>query len=124
MSESTPELVYALVVYRKDNEHIIVRRVTDFHEAKKLWTDLQNKWIQAHKDEIPFILDGVDILCDITCFEPGLIKEIKLEAVSGNSTQGIQDNPYAKRMLQQGFSKSISPQGRAGMDLLDNGYNL
>lgn len=124
MSEGANLLSYAVTVYRKDNEHLIVRKLQDFTEAKKLWRELQEKWVTAHKEAIPFILDGADIMCSITCFEPGLIKEIKLEAVSGNSTQGIEDNPYVKRMMQQGFAKSFSGQSRAGNDLLDNGYNL
>jgi hypothetical protein len=124
MSEQENVLSYAVVVYRKDNEHIIVQKASDFTEAKKLWRELQEKWVTAHKEVTPFILDGADILCDITCFEPGLIKEIKLEAVSGNSTQGMEDNPYMKRMMQQGLAKSLQNPGRTGMDLLDNGYKF
>ena len=127
MSKNQPEqLTYAVIVYRKDDEHIIVAKSEDFSEIKKLWTDLKDKWINAHKEVIPFVIDGTDILCDITCFEPGLVKEIKIEAVSGNVIQGNTDNPYMKKMMQQGFAGSFQGQGqsRAGIDLLDKGYNF
>jgi hypothetical protein len=123
MSSVKPELSYAVIIYRRDNEHIIVQKVEEFSKAKTLWKQLQDQWVAAHKETVPFILDGADILCDITCFDPGLIKEIKLEPVSGTVTTQAEDNPYMKRMMQQGFAKSFQ-NSTSGIDLLDGGYKF
>lgn len=113
------ELSYAVVIYRKDEQHIIALRETDYDKAYKLWEELQHKWISAHKETQPFILKDPEV----TCFEPGLIKEIKIEPIAGAPVgQGMEHNPYMKRMQQTGFGATQGQGVKTGMDLLDNGY--
>lgn len=116
--DTKEQLTYSVVIYRKDNNHIIVSETVEYKQAETLWEELQQKWQTAHKEAIPYILKEPEI----TAFEPGLIFEIKIEAQTMNTINNMNhDNPYVKRMMKQGFSNTFSSQGQNLVDLLDQG---
>jgi hypothetical protein len=117
-----PALTYGLILYRKDEEHIIVLRSQDYKQCLEAWQALHDKWAEAHKEGKPFVLKEPEV----TAFEPGLIKEIKIVVTPPVAVDNISsDNPYLKTMMQQGFANSFPRQGsqKSGLDILDSGYS-
>lgn len=117
MSEQN-SLVYSVLIIRKDSEIIEVDKTKDFKESEKLWEELHNKWQEAHKEGIPYVLKKPEI----TAFEPGLIKEIKIVAMQSGVENVDMNNPYMQKMMKNGFSSTFPNQGRQqGIDILDQG---
>lgn len=112
------ELVYSVVIFRKDNQHVIIDAGTDYEKCRELHSKLDSQWVDCHKEQLPFRLEEPEI----TSFEPALIKEIKIMAGSKNSFSNNSHNPYVQRMKKQGFADSFPSQG--GLDILDQGFKF
>ncbi len=108
------EVIYQTLILRRDGNHISIVESTDFEKCYKAWETLQGQWAECAKEVRPFILkDPV-----ITAFEPGLIYEIILQPVMSASKAVNENNPYAKQMLDRGFSNTFGNQ-----DLLSRATN-
>ena len=93
-------MVYAVIILRKDQQHISVMEDTNYSKCLEKWEALHLQWVEAYKSTSPFILkDPI-----VTAFEPGLISEIKLVPLMDESVVDT-DNPYQKKMLQRGLSE-------------------
>lgn len=114
MTKQKPEeVIYQTVIFRRDGNHIAVVESTDFEKCYKSWEALQAQWAECAKEVKPFLLkDPV-----LTAFEPGLIYEITLRPVMPVTKTVNENNPYAREMLNRGFSSTFGNQdllSRAG----------
>ena len=118
------ELQYGVIIYRKDGEHILIDVGNDFEKCRELHSKLDTQWEECHKEATPFRM--VDP--EVTSFEPGLIKEIKIVAGPKSSMNEMGHNPYVQRMKQQGFSASFKGQTRpdliSSIGMYDEGYKF
>lgn len=105
------KMVYAVIIFRRDSEHIQVIESTDYDKCYEKWKSLQLEWTASAKEQRPFILEDPVI----TAFTPSVIYEIKLIPVMSEEMISKSHNPYQQRMTQNGFS-NMFPQ--AGTDLL------
>ena len=107
------KLFYSVIILRQDGQHITaVDAIEDYESCTKIWSDLQKEWADSWKEQRPFVLlDPV-----VTAFNPSLIFEIKLFAVAVEQSQVRSNNPYQKKMMQQGFSNTF-PNG-SSIDVL------
>lgn len=105
------KLVYGVVIFRTDGEHISVLEDPNYDKCFECWKKIQGDWAVSAKEQQPFVL----LSPVVTAFAPALIYEIKLIPVN---TQEIaakaSNNPYFAQMSEQGFSKSFS----SNVDLL------
>lgn len=106
---------YSVWVMRRDQAHITVMETGSFEEADKVWQDLNSRWTNSLKEQVPFILRAPLV----TAFDPGLIYEIAL--LPYGNTNVASDNPYQQNMRQNGFSNTFNKVARTG-DILDGGY--
>lgn len=101
--QTEQEQFYTVLVLRKDGDNITAVESADFEECYKVWEELQGKWTEAVKEVKPFVLkDPI-----LTAFEPGLIYEITLRPLSYKKSQINTNNPYARDMLDRGFSNTF-----------------
>ncbi len=108
MAKKKPdEIVYETWILRRDQQHIAVVVSTDFEKCYKVWEELQAQWAECAKEVKPFVLkDPV-----LTAFEPGLIYEITLRPVESPVSNAVNSkNPYAREMLNRGFSDVFGNQ--------------
>lgn len=109
------EVVYETLILRRDGQHIVAIQSTEFEKCYQKWEALHTQWQECAKEVKPFIVkDPI-----LTAFEPGLIYEILLQPVM-TATKAIvnENNPYAKEMLNRGFSNTFGNQ-----DLLSRASN-
>jgi len=111
--QNQEQQIYAVLVLRTDQDHIIVLESPDYEKCYNIWEDLIGKWTQAAKDGIPFKLSEPQV----TAFSPGMITEIKLIPVS-QINQNKVHNPYYQNMVRNGFANT-----QGGRDILDQGYS-
>jgi len=98
-------LVYGIVIFRTDGNHISVLEDPNYDKCFDCWKKVQMDWATAVKEQQPFILTNPIV----TAFSPSLIYEIKLIPV--NTKENVaksNNNPYYAQMNEQGFSKSFS----------------
>lgn len=97
------EVVYEVLILRKDGQHITAMQSIEFEQCYKVWENLHNIWLECAKEVKPFILkDPI-----LTAFEPGLIYEIILRPIMTAPKSLNENNPYARSMLDQGFSSTF-----------------
>ncbi len=112
----TEEVIYQTLILRRDGNHIAVIESVEFEKCYAMWEQLQNQWAECAKEVKPFVIkDPV-----LTAFEPGLIYEITLRPVMPMTKAMNENNPYARNMLDRGFSNTFG-----NTDLLsraNNGY--
>lgn len=102
-----PSTIYGVIIHRRTTP-LVVLESDDFEECKKLWEELQDQWVKASKELVPFVLKTPVM----TAFEPALIYEISLiPVVEQTTTQS--DNPYHRDMVQNGLGSTFR-----GRDLL------
>lgn len=104
-------LTYAVVILRRDGDFIRAYETQKFEEAKSTWNTLHDRWVESLKESIPFKM----VMPIYTCFDPGLIKEIRIVAES------VSDNPYEQDMRNKGFSEAFRGTAATG-GMLDQGY--
>jgi hypothetical protein len=112
--------VYAVMVLRRDSDHITAIETEQFDNAYQLWTDLKAKWYDSIKEQKPFELEKPIV----TAFDPGLISEIKILAYMVQ--ESVASNPYTQEMQKKGLTSALN-QFRSAVptdDLLDSGYKL
>ena len=97
--EEKKKQMYVLMILRRDNDHIIVSESQDYDKTYEQYTEIVTKWTQCIKDNIPFSITSPIV----TCFDPGLIYEIKINPVV-ETTATKYDNPYAREMNQRGLA--------------------
>lgn len=107
------KLVYGVIVFRSDGQHIQAIESTDYDKCYERWKALQSEWAVAAKEQRPFVLEDPVV----TAFAPSMIYEIKLIPVmTEEMAQTASKNPYASKMATQGFSQAFP--GAGGIDLL------
>ena len=106
------QMVYGVLICRSDGQHIEAIESTDYKKCYECWQSLNKEWASAAKDQRPFVLEDPVV----TAFSPSMIYEIKLIPImSQEMAQSATNNPYAKRMTEQGFGKTFPG---ANVDLL------
>lgn len=99
MAKKTEKLIYALIILRKDGDHINVMEDSNYEKCYERWETLHTEWSTCSKEIRPFILkDPI-----VTAFEPILISEIAIRPLLPESVINS-DNPYQKKMMQSGLS--------------------
>lgn len=106
------KMVYSVVVFRQDQQHIVVTESTDYDKCYASWKALQTEWAAASKEQRPFVLEDPVV----TAFTPSLVYEIKLVPVMTEEMASKSHNPYQARMNSQGFGQTFP--GASGIDLL------
>jgi hypothetical protein len=106
------EMVYQVVIFRSDQEHIRVLESASYDECYDRWKSVQQEWALAAKEQRPFVLEAPVV----TAFSPSMIFEVALLPVM---TKELADkaakNPYAQQMSEKGFGRTFPG---AGQDLL------
>lgn len=105
---------YAVLVLKRDQDHVSVMDTDKFEEADKKWSELTLQWTECLHEQKPFQLRKPLI----TAFDPGLIYEITVRPVSDVIKNP--DNPYQQDMQRRGFSATFGNKG--GSEMLDGGY--
>lgn len=126
MSNTELKPVFSVLLLKKDQNVISIVQTENYDEAKRVWSDLVERWTKAILDRRPFILDdGINA----SAFDPGLIHEILIKSIQ--LTNRINpNNPYLTEAQQGGFSNTFgrysSQQGGNGQfplgELMDNGF--
>lgn len=110
--------IYEVWILRHDGEHICSLSSTDYDKCFEDWQSLSGKWKEAITAKTPIDL----IKPVVTCFDPGLIKEITLRPVI-QVTESKHQNPYHQQMTRDGFGNTIKNNGNIlDPNILDQGY--
>jgi len=104
---------YAVIVLKRNQDHIVVLETLDFDEAHKLYGELKEKWTKSLHDQTPFELSTPLV----TAFDPGLIYEITIRPITESDINP--NNPYRKEMINRGFSNTFNKNTNS---ILDEGY--
>lgn len=108
---------YVVKLLRADGQIIDLVETIEFSMAKEVWKNAYLQWTESVSERRPFIVEEPSDNGFITAFDPSLIKEITIVPVE---VQKQTDNPYKRRMNQQGFTATFPTiQG----DILDGGYS-
>lgn len=113
MSEEK-KISYALIILRRDGNHISVMEVFDYDKAFEEYKELTSRWAICIKEHTPFAMTKPIV----TTFDPGLIYEITITPVV-DTPASRNDNPYAKEMRTRGLGNM---QGIPIGETLDQGY--
>lgn len=109
------KLIYRLFILRSDFQHISICETEDFDQIKSTWRKLTDSWKDSVKNQVPFELESPEI----TSFDPGLIREIKIIAIPEEiSKKTNTNNPYFEKMKQEGLLDTMKFTG----ELQDGGY--
>lgn len=110
--------IYEVWILRHDGEHICSMSSTDYDKCFEDWQSLSGKWKEAIVAKSP--IDLIKPL--VTCFDPGLIKEITLRPVV-SITESKHQNPYQQKMMRDGLTNTLKNNGNIiNPDILDQGY--
>jgi len=116
MAKAQP-MVYGVVIFRSDQQHIIVIESPDYDKCMEVWKKVHEEWAGSAKDLRPFIL--IDPI--VTAFAPSMIYEVKLMPMISQDMAEKSHNPYQQRMNEQGFTRTFPG---VGMDLLTKTGNF
>lgn len=105
-----------LIIRRGGNENLNVLETENFDEAHALWKELTDKWVSCLKETMPFVLEKPLV----TAFDPGTVVEIQV--VPFLPKKSTNNNPYANKMREEGFTETFRKTAASGGDLLDSGY--
>lgn len=110
------ELNYIVKLVRVDGTAVDLVETKEFSKAKEIWKASYTQWTDAVSERKPFIIEEPADNGFITAFDPSLIREILILPLGPAQKD---DNPYKKRMRQEGFSATFPTFGG---DLMDGGY--
>lgn len=110
------KLKYGVYVLKRSEDHIAVLETDKYDDAYNLWVELKDRWAVSIKEQKPFELTAPIV----TAFDPGLVYEITVRPVPQVAPELNTNNPYAKKMQQEGFGAMFNNQG----PILDAGYRL
>lgn len=114
------KLTYAVIIIRKDGNHIIALESEDYDACHDRWKSLVEQWHKKGGIENP----GPFVIEDpiVTAFEPGLISSITIKPLEKDVKRTKRHhNPFENKMQQEGLSSMFS--GHPGADqLLDGGF--
>ncbi len=108
MSQKSNNLVYAVLILRTDGQHLEIVSSTNYDKCFEVWKKLTEEWTTSVKEQKPFIVEDPVI----TAFSPSLIYEVKLIPVVSEDIVGRSNNPYSKKMYDEGFGKTFPTHGR------------
>lgn len=111
------QIIYALIMFRKDIGPSNLLETNDFDKVKETWRNLTNKWTLSVKEQKPFELEEPVI----TSFDPSLIKEFRISTTE-TSLKIDESNPYLKNFRQKGFTESFRENTSLNTEVLDQGY--
>lgn len=110
--------VYQVIIYRVDNNHILLIQTTNFDEAVENWQKANNSWEESLSNKKPFKL----MIPTVTSFDPGLIKEISVKPIVKMETSKY-NNPYQQKMMKEGLGATLQQKGNIfDPNVLDEGY--
>lgn len=110
---------YEVIIYRVDNNHILFMQTLKFDEAVDKWKELNTNWEESLSAKKPFKL----MQPLVTSFDPGLIKEIRVQPLI-KVDESKYDNPYQQKMMKEGLSGMFQNKGNAiNPNMLDEGYS-
>lgn len=110
--------IYEVWILRHDGEHICSLSDTNYDKCFEDWKVLSNKWKESIASKSPIELNKPVV----TCFDPGVIKEITLRPVI-EVTESKYQNPYQQKMVKEGFTSTFKNNGNIlNSDILDQGY--
>lgn len=105
---------YAVVIMRKDANHIMVLESEDFNVCFDRWEQLSAEWASAVKEVRPFLIkDPI-----VSVFDPSFVYEITIKPYQEEQNNKNSNNPYYKQMASSGLSSMLN-----GNDLLGRGKN-
>jgi hypothetical protein len=108
---SKEKMVYAVVIFRTDSQHIQIMESADYDKCYEKWKFLHTEWTASTKEQRPFILEDPIV----TAFTPSVVYEIKLLPIMSEEMSVKSNNPYQQKMNQSGFSNMFA---QSGTDLL------
>ena len=108
-------LIYQVLIIRRDGTHIMAFETKDFEESKQRWRSLTDNWLKSLKEETTFELEEPII----TAFDPGLIQEVTIAPVEEQSKE---TNPYKANTQQNGLGTSLQNFTGGMNGLTDSGY--
>lgn len=110
--------IYEVWILRHDGEHIRSISDSNYDSCYEDWKLLSDKWKECVASKVPIVLDKPVV----TCFDPGLIKEITLRPVV-EVTESKYKNPYQQQMMRDGLGNTLKNNGNIiNPDILDQGY--
>lgn len=111
--------VYEVVIFRVDNQHIILMQTINFDDAVEKWKEINTNWEDSLSSKKPFKL----MQPIVTSFDPGLISEIQVRPLTKVDASKY-DNPYQKQMMKVGLSNMAHQTGGhpINSNMLDEGY--
>lgn len=115
--DNNNQVMYEVVIYRKDNGPKLIFTAEKLEEAKQVWQMLTKDWTESVKEQKPLVLESPEF----TSFDPGLILEIKVNETTINMDAR---NKYAQQTVNKGFSETFQKNTNVGKsELMDNGYS-
>lgn len=108
MSQKSSNTIYSVFVFRTDGQHLEPYTSDNYDKCFETWEALLVEWTSSVKEQRPFILREPLI----TAFSPALIFEIKLIPVASSDSGSKNNNPYSKKMHEEGFGRTFPSQGR------------
>lgn len=109
---------YEVIIFRMDNNHILFLQTLSFDEAVDRWKELNTNWEDSLSNKRPFKL----MQPLVTSFDPGLIKEIRVQPLM-KVEESKYNNPYQQKMMKEGLSGMLQQKGNAiNPNMLDEGF--
>ena len=110
---------YEVIIYRVDGNHILFMQTLKFDEAVDEWNKLNTSWEESLANKRPFKL----MQPIVTSFDPGLIKEIRVQPLI-KVEESKHNNPYQQKMMKEGLSGMFQNKGNViNPNMLDEGYS-
>ncbi len=117
MSKEEKKQSYALVILRRDGDHINVLEIDNYDKVFDLYNELTARWSSCVQEKKPFHLMSPVV----TTFDPGLIYEITIKPIVETMGSNRYDNPYQQAMRKQGFQNTFNNPDILS-EIKDGGY--